>query len=169
MIAAQIDLLGRLGVHASQVRSAAQGMTALRDALAERRCLLIVDDVWSDAAARAFRAAGPRGRVLHTSRDPQVLRAVGARVERVDVLPDAAAASSWHSWPRPPATNCRRRSTASLAVQVALALALVGAAVGRGGRTWSELAEELERGSETFLDHQMTATPLNAEVFPHAR
>jgi hypothetical protein len=36
--------------------------------------------------------------------------------------------------------------------QVALAVALAGAAV-RGGATWPELAAELDRGGETFLDH----------------
>ena len=37
--------------------------------------------------------------------------------------------------------------------RVALALALVAAAVGRGGRGWREVADELQRTAGTFLEH----------------
>jgi len=53
--------------------------------------LLVVDDVWSAAAAQAFRVTGPRGRVLYTTRDPAVLAAVGAVAEPIGILPTAAA------------------------------------------------------------------------------
>ena len=42
--------------------------------------------------------------------------------------------------------------------RVALALALVGAAIGRGGRSWTDVAAELARGGETFLDHPYANT-----------
>ena len=41
--------------------------------------------------------------------------------------------------------------------RVALGVALVGAAV-RGGATWPQLAAELDRGGETFLDHPYANT-----------
>ena len=76
---------------AFNVRTATQGRAALSQLLAERQCLLVVDDVWSRAAAAAFRVTGPRGRVLYTTRDPTVLKAVAADVLPVDVLPVPAA------------------------------------------------------------------------------
>ncbi len=63
LVAAQIGLLDRLGAAHPELRSAAQGRGLLRQALADRRCLLVVDDVWSAAAAAAFCAVGPRGNV----------------------------------------------------------------------------------------------------------
>ena len=91
LVAAQRGLLDRLGAADPGLRSAGRGAGALRQVLAGRRCLLVVDDVWSVAAAAAFRATGPRGRVLYTTRDPAVLEGVGADIRRVDVLPEPAA------------------------------------------------------------------------------
>ena len=91
LVAAQIGLLERLGDGHPELRSAIQGLGLLRQALADRRCLLVVDDVWSAAAAAAFRATGPRGRVLYTTRDPAVLDGVAAEVVQIGVLPGDAA------------------------------------------------------------------------------
>ncbi len=160
LVALQIELLGRVGAARSDLRSAREGLSLLRDALTERQCLLIVDDVWSVAAVQAFAAIGPHGRVLLTTRDENVLSAMHVEVHPVDLLPDAtarqllatlsgAAVSSL-----PPETDRVIAATG----RVALALALVGAAVGRGGRAWEDAADELERGAETFLDHPYANT-----------
>jgi hypothetical protein len=86
LVGAQIDLLERLGVTAGEVRTTLDGVSALRDALSDRRCLLVVDDVWSAAAAQAFAVTGREGRVLYTTRDPRALRDVRAQVCRIEVL-----------------------------------------------------------------------------------
>ena len=72
-------------------RSAAEGVRLLRQALVGRQVLLVIDDVWSAAAAQAFRVTGPRGRVLYTTRDPAVLASVHAAAEQVGVLSPPAA------------------------------------------------------------------------------
>ncbi|MGH3924013.1 MAG: NB-ARC domain-containing protein, partial [Pseudonocardiaceae bacterium] len=92
-LAAQRNLLTRLGTSADDIRSVTQGARALRETLAQRQCLLIVDDVWSSAAAKALAVTGPRGRVLYTTRDAGILDAVGARIEHVDVLSEDLARS----------------------------------------------------------------------------
>jgi hypothetical protein len=127
--------------------------------LAERRALLVVDDVWSDAAARAFRATGPRGRVLYTSRDQQVLAAAGARLHPVDVLsPAAARALAAAILDVPPADLPRTANRAFADVgHVALAVALLAAAV-RGGRSWDEVAGDLRRDAGVFDDHPYANT-----------
>src|SRR5205814_5872274 len=90
-LGAQIDLLGRLGVNDAEVRSLTHGTAVLRSTLQDRRVLLVVDDVWSDAAALAFDVVGRGGRVLYTSRDKRVLEAAGARIQQVDVLAEGSA------------------------------------------------------------------------------
>ena len=79
LVALQIALLKRLDAEHPELRSIDEGAARLRAALAERRCLLVVDDVWTAAAAQAFRVAGPSGRVLYTTRDIARARGRGRR------------------------------------------------------------------------------------------
>ena len=66
-VAAQRDLLTRLGASAD-VRTAIEGRAALARALADRQCLLVVDDVWSGAAAS--RVQGHRASRTGAVHDP---------------------------------------------------------------------------------------------------
>jgi WD40 repeat protein len=158
-VAVQVDLLARLGRSGVEVRSANDGLRLLRETLAGRRVLLVVDDVWRAADAAAFRAVGPRGRVLYTSRDPQVLAAVQAVVRQVEVLPDLAARQllARISGTAVDALPVEADRVMVATGRVPLALALVGAAV-QGGMSWQRLAAELNRGTDTFLDHPYANT-----------
>jgi WD40 repeat protein len=156
----QADLLSQLDALGPAPRSVAEGAGLLRQALADRQVLLVIDDVWSRAAAQAFRVTGPRGRVLYTTRDLAVLTAVGAATERVDVLSPAAARQllariAGLSEDALPSGDADRALAAT--GRVALGVALVGAAI-RGGAAWSEVADELDRGGDTFLDHPYANT-----------
>jgi hypothetical protein len=154
ILSLQLALLERLGVRDADARSATHAATMLGDALAERSCLLVVDDVWSVAAATAFRSVGERCRVLYTSRDADVLRRVRADVQRVDVL-DRSAARALLMMIAGDARDRERVDVDRVVAAtggVALALALVGAAVA-GGRAWSEVADDLENAAATFLSH----------------
>ena len=155
LLGAQLDLLARLGMSAGELRTTLDAIKALEQALADQRCLLIVDDVWTAAAAQAFDVAGPAGRVVYTTRNPATLRDVGADVRRIEVLSEGAARRLLAGL-----TNTRvgevpgdvdRVLTAT--GRVALALALIGAAVGRGGRDWRKVADALEQAGRTFLAH----------------
>ncbi|MGH4008636.1 MAG: NB-ARC domain-containing protein [Pseudonocardiaceae bacterium] len=159
LLAVQLDLLARLGVRDRAPRTPAEAVDHLREVLASRQVLLVVDDVWSDAAALAFRATGPRGRVLYTSRDPQVLAAAGARLHHVDVLSAvvaralAAAVLDVAPGALPAAAD---RAFADVG-RVALAVALLAAAV-RGGRSWDGVATTLQRDAGVFGDHPYANT-----------
>jgi WD40 repeat protein len=156
LVGAQIDLLERLGAPTEGVRSTLDALGVLRDALRDQRCLVVVDDVWSAAAAQAFDATDEAGRVLYTTRDPAVLRDMRAAVHRIDVLAPAAArellaaltATAVQDLP-----NSDVDRVLAATGRVARALALVAAAVGRGGRGWREVADELEVAAGTFLEH----------------
>ena len=146
-VAAQLDLLHRLGVPAPQVRTTRDGARALQDTLKNRQCLLVVDDVWTTEAAEAFRVTGERGRVLFTSRNPDVLAAVGARVHPVDVLTEPAARGLLADLTHIPVRELPAAADRVLVAtgRVALAVALAGAAV-RGGTDWTDIAAALDRG-----------------------
>jgi WD40 repeat protein len=160
LVGLQTDLLSRLGVAGVAPRSAVEGAGLLRQALADRQVLLVVDDVWSAAAAEAFRVTGPRGRVLYTTRDPLVLTAVRAVTERVDVLSPPAARqllARLASVPEGALPEAEVARVLAATGGVALAVALVGAAV-RSGASWPQVAGELDRGTDTFLDHPYSNT-----------
>ena len=153
-------LLSRLGAVGTAPRSATDGAGLLRQALAGRQVLLVIDDVWSAAAAQAFRVTGPRGRVLYTTRDPAVLAAVRAAAEPVGVLSESAARQLLASITGLPASALPTGEVARVLAatgRVALAVALVGAAV-RSGASWPQVVGELDRGGDTFLDHPYANT-----------
>jgi WD40 repeat protein len=157
-VAAQLDLLARLGEPQRGARTSTEGRGQLQDVLRERRSLVVVDDVWSADSALALTATGPKGRTLYTTRDASVLEAIGAHVERVDALPAAAARellatiAGTSVGKLPPDIDRVLAATD----RVALALALVGAAA--HSRSWAEIADDLERESATFLDHPYANT-----------
>ncbi|MBV9143603.1 MAG: TIR domain-containing protein [Pseudonocardiales bacterium] len=170
----QLELLTRLGGRERVPRTVVEAREALREVLAQRRVLLVVDDVWSDTAALAFQVTGPRGRVLYTSRDPQALTAAGARLHLVDVLsPQAARALAAAILDIPPSVLPPVADRAFAEVgYVALAVALLAAAV-RGGQSWEAIHIDLRRDAGIFGDHpyantfkamQLSLTALPTEV-----
>jgi WD40 repeat protein len=159
VLSMQIDLLHRLGVPDAEPGSVADGTALLRNALADRRCLLVIDDVWSVDAAAAFRVVGQYGRVLYTTRDLAVLDGVSATVQPIGVLPADSARQLLGILSRPHRLPAEAQDQVLEATgQVALAVALVGAAIGGGGRSWQQAVEHLNRSGDTFLDHPYANT-----------
>ncbi len=158
LVAAQIGLLDRLGSPARDLRSTTDGLKRLRGALQNRSCLIVVDDVWSAAAAEAFAVAGPGSRVLYTTRYAAVLGNADVReigVFEADSARELLAHIGGIKVSDLPADADRIRAATGC---VPLALALAGAAVGRGARSWAEVADELEAAGQTFLDHPYANT-----------
>jgi len=159
LLAVQLDLLARLGRLDVTARSISAASQLLREALEEQRVLVVVDDVWSTAAVRAFRVTGSRGRVLYTSRVGEVLESVGAGVIEVDVLSVEAARALAARLLDVPVGALAPDADRVLAAtgRVALAVALVTAAV-RAGMSWSDALTGLHKGAGVFLDHPYANT-----------
>lgn len=139
----------------AEIRSPLEGIRELRSELAQRRCLIVVDDVRSVAAAEAFHVTGPSGRVLYTTRDPLILRKLGSVAHELDALsPDEARellGEFINDLPSPgdPWVETLLASTGRLP----LAVALTGAAIGRGGQTWERALAMLEGSPLDALGH----------------
>jgi WD40 repeat protein len=146
-VAAQIDLLSTLGSSHAGPSTTADGLALLRDVLADRRCLLIVDDVCTTQGAEAFRAVGATGRILFTTRDPQLLEPVDAECREVDVLPISAARQLLGRLTgiRADALPAEGERILELTGRLTLAVALVGAAIGRGAIGWRQVVDQLGR------------------------
>jgi len=72
----------------------------LAQLLAERACLLIVDDVWRRTHAEAFQVGGSQCRLLLTTRDAEIARGMGAHLHPVDVMAREQAVALLEQWAR---------------------------------------------------------------------
>jgi hypothetical protein len=79
--------LAALGLDGAKYDDVSLARMELGQALGGKECLLILDDVWSAADAEPFmRALNPRCRLLITTRNLEVVGALGARAHPLDVL-----------------------------------------------------------------------------------
>ena len=116
--------------------------------------MLVLDDLWHREDTEPFDFLGPNSRLLVTTRDADLLAAIGARELPLDVLSEELALELLASWSEqardslPPAA----RSVAESCGYLPLALALAGARV-QGGARWEDVLSALELGRLEFLDH----------------
>jgi len=130
----------------------------LADCLAQKACLLILDDVWEQAHAYAFvRAAeNTRSRVLLTTRDGGLARSLNAVQCDVDVLGEEAALQLLAK-----ASATRRERLPAMASDIArecgylpLGLAMVGAMVaGRPSDRWQDALTHLSNADLARIRH----------------
>jgi len=83
----QAKLAAELKIDISDARTNTQRRTRLAAAIGDRRCLVIVDDVWSGDGALSFNLSGPYTRVLFTTRNEQILTVPELRATPLVVPP----------------------------------------------------------------------------------
>ena len=154
VVALQSNLLHRIGGDVPALRTRDEGLQALRAKLADKQCLLVVDDVWTATDAMAFCATGMLGRVIFTGRDVDALNSVGAKVELLDALTDAEARNllAMLAGTQPQTLPQPADEMLEATGRLPLAIALAGAAV-RGGSSWTDVAAAINRGTDTFQGH----------------
>jgi len=95
-----VGLAEALGVdEAARAANPDATLALLQKALASRRLLIVVDDVWDVHDVQSFATViGPGGRLLLTSRDRALGRALGAQVVDVDIFTRADATALLAAW-----------------------------------------------------------------------
>lgn len=90
-----LRVLGRwgkaLGADVSHLRRKAERAQAVKDAIGQRRMLLVIDDAWDAEAALSLRVGGPYCTHLLTTRDLAITRRVRAQAVSVPTLRDELA------------------------------------------------------------------------------
>ena len=148
----QGELAGYLTGEAKAYATLNEGRDQLRQLLEGKTCLLVLDDLWHPQDAEPFDLLGPSSRLLITTRDADLLVALGARELTLDTLSEDLALELLASWSGqakdvlPPAADKVAQGCGYLP------LALAGARV-QGGARWEEVLSALERGRLEFLDH----------------
>ena len=118
----------------------------LRTLLHDKAALLVVDDAWDPAQVPPFLVGGPRCRVVITTRDATIAKAVGATLYDLDVMSPEQALALLAGWLHRGFEGTERDQALLLAKAVGylpLALELAAAQVADGIR-WAELLEDLK-------------------------
>src|SRR6516225_3344599 len=153
-----LRLQGELAAYVAGEAKAFATVNEARDQLRQlfdgKSCLLVLDDLWRLQDAEPFDVLGPRSRLLITTRDADLLVALGARELPLDLLSEDLALellASWSGRPRAELPEAARKVAANCGY-LPLALALAGARV-QGGTSWEDVLSALENGRLEFLDH----------------
>ena len=150
----QGELAGYIVGEAKAFGTVNEARDRLRELFDGKSCLLVLDDLWRLQDAEPFDVLGPRSRLLVTTRDADLLVALGARELPLDVLSEDLALellASWSGRPRAELPEAARKVAANCGC-LPLALALAGARV-QGGTSWEDVLSALENGRLEFLVH----------------
>ncbi|MFC1717359.1 NB-ARC domain-containing protein, partial [Candidatus Poribacteria bacterium] len=133
-----------------------QGKAYLSKLLADKACLIILDDVWEARHAEAFDALGPRCRMLVTTRDGGLVDALDAEEYRLDVLTDDAALRLIAKWSKADVDSLPPEAAKVVKAcgNLPLALSLCGAMV-RDDTPWTDLLDALETADLAFIEERL--------------
>ena len=139
-----------------------EGATArLTEVLADKNCLLVLDDVWASQHAQPFiTAPGSRCWLLLTTRDGTLVTALGIQEIPLDVLNEGEAVKVLGNWAgkAPETLPSEARAVAALCGRLPLALALCGA-MARDGASWADVAAALREADLAALERQFPDYP----------
>lgn len=140
------------------VADVADGRHLLHQFLGSRRCLLVLDDVWSCEQLEAFDVVGTAARLLVTTEDQEVAAGLGAEEHGVEPLDDGLARRLLAEWAGADRTGLPDRARELIAAcrNLPLALALAGARIAEGV-PWDEVVAALRAAGQEFLDHPHSA------------
>jgi hypothetical protein len=130
-----------------------KGKECLKELLANKACLVILDDVWDGKHAKAFNAIRGRCRMLVTTQDAELLSAIEAQKHQLKELEASQSLELLAEW-----THSEANTLPTVAHEVAqecgnlpLALALCGAMV-RDGTSWTHLRDALREADLEFIE-----------------
>lgn len=137
--------------------SVLDGSIRLRGLLQNKKCLLIVDDVWHADQARVFGdILGEHCRMVVTSRKRAVLRALDALEYEIAMLGDKAALELLDrvSHPKNLPSEAEATEIVRLCGGLPFALAIIGASVRDSVKTWDHYLDSLRKGDVTTVGDQ---------------
>ncbi|MEJ1965474.1 MAG: NB-ARC domain-containing protein [Gammaproteobacteria bacterium] len=138
-----------LGVTAPTAVELIAVIAEMAASLQERRCLIVLDDVWSSRPVAAVAAAaGPYCRVLATTRDASVAVDLGAVAHAVEVLEEDEALQLLARWIGDSSAALPQiaRELVRECGYLALAIAMVGATLrGRPQDRWADMLARLRQ------------------------
>ncbi|RNC70124.1 MAG: toll/interleukin-1 receptor domain-containing protein [Desulfuromonadales bacterium] len=129
--------------------------------LADKVCLLVLDNVWDLRHVEPFKnAIGPRCRLLITTRDGSLATALGAEEHRLDVLSDAQALKLLAEWAGKDVTTlpAEAQDVATECGNLPLALSMCGAMI-CNKNTWIDLRDALREADLSYIESRLPNYP----------
>lgn len=156
LIGQQAELAEAIAGEKPAFEQVSQGKAYLGQLLANRACLVILDDVWQLDHGDAFTAIGPRSRLLITTRDGELITGLGAILYRLDVLNDEQSLHLLAAWVGGETTALpdTARRVAKECGNLPLALSLCGAMV-RDLTPWEDVLDALQEADLGFIQKQL--------------
>lgn len=166
LLAHQTNIAEELGYSGSAFTDLHKGRARLRELLADRCCLLVLDDVWQskDADHFLFDERVERSRLLLTTRNEQVLNELESfKLELTELNPTQALAllAQWAKQ-KPETLPPEASDIAYECGNLPLALAMVGARIGDRKDTWESALKRLKE-----QDLEKIERPLREYVHPN--
>ena len=160
LVTQQAELAEALSGEKPAFNEVKQGKECLGQLLANRTCLLILDDVWQLEHADAFNALGPRSRLLMTTRDGELITGLGAVPYRLDVLSHEQSLHLLATWAGVAVTDlpAAAKAVADECGNLPLALSLCGA-MARDLTPWEDLLDALRETDLEFIEKQFAHYP----------
>ena len=155
------SVLTAVGQTISTTTGLSEAVSALRQWLDQRRCLIVVDNAWAvNQVATLVQAISPVSRLLVTTRDAGIATSLGANSQGVNALSPASALVQLADWVGLPVEDLPddARLVAEQCGGLPFALALQGA-LARDGVPWSDLLEALHDADLSFAKQQLPDYP----------
>lgn len=161
LVARQSQIAEALGDVQGRFEDWEKGKSRLSTLLADKACLLILDDVWSTEAVAAFDALGPRCWMLITTRDSRLLTAVGAVEHKLGVLGAQEALTLLAEWTGHVKALPREASQITKECgNLPLALAMIGAMVrGKQPDRWANALHKLRSADLQSVRQEFAGYP----------
>ncbi|WP_341525211.1 NB-ARC domain-containing protein [Nostoc sp. UHCC 0302] len=157
----QLDLAKMLGDTSQMFQDVPQGRVHLSELLANKACLLILDDVWQSKHAEAFNALGQKCKMLITTRDNKVLQELGAVGYLLGLLEDEEALTLLALWAKQEKETLpvEAREVVRECGNLPLALAMIGALVQGKPDRWGNLLHKLHNADLEKIRYQFPDYP----------
>jgi Flp pilus assembly protein TadD len=137
------------------------GKALLGELLADKACLLILDDVWQTKHAAAFDALGQRCKMLLTTRDRGLITALGAVEYQLGVLSNEQALALLALWAgqHEETLPTEAHEVVRECGNLPLALAMIGAMVRGKPDRWANVLHKLRNADLEKIRHQFPDYP----------
>ncbi|MDZ8189057.1 MAG: NB-ARC domain-containing protein [Nostoc sp. ChiSLP02] len=157
----QLDLAKMLGDSSQTFQDVQQGRVHLSELLANKACLVILDDVWQSKHAEAFNALGQKCKMLITTRDNKVLQELGAVKHLLGLLEDEEALTLLALWAKQEKETLpvEAHEVVRECGNLPLALAMIGALVQGKPDRWDNLLHKLRNADLEKIRHQFPDYP----------
>jgi len=129
LIARQIQLARMISGKREDFVDVQDGKSRLNNLMAEKKYLLVLDDVWEMDQMRIFPAIDEQSNLLITTRNANILKGIGAKEITLDILPKNNAQKLLASWSNLPVSDLPKQADGIIKEcgQLPLALSMIGA------------------------------------------